>query len=297
MFDWHYALQSLASRRLYQRAVDLQWHGARDLDWSVDVDPELASVPESHFQLAQADVYRKLTRRERVRLRVESGRYTVSQLLHGEQGALIAAAQLVDTLPQLDAKFFAASQVVDEARHVEVFERYLKEKLGAAFPVSDTLRTMLETVVGDSRWDFKVLGMQVMVEGLALANLGSIRDVSREPLLKELATLVMRDEARHVSFSVLALRDLYPAMQQKERAEREDFVYELARLMYRLPLAEPLWEHLELPVAACVELTRLNPHQRRFRRILSSTLSRTLEKVGLLGPRQRARLDALAAPM
>ena len=58
--------------------------------------------------------------------------------MHGEQGALICTAKIVETVPWIDAKYYASTQVMDEARHVEVFAKYLDTKLSAATTRSTT---------------------------------------------------------------------------------------------------------------------------------------------------------------
>src|SRR5205085_2746258 len=103
-----------------------------------------------------------------------------------EQGALLAAAQLVDSVRDLDSKLYSSSQVVDEARHVDVYNRYVHKKIGFSYPVNTHLKTLLDMILKDSRWDMKFLGMQIMVEGLALAAFGMIRQTTQEPLLKDL---------------------------------------------------------------------------------------------------------------
>ena len=89
---------------------------------------------------------------------------------------------------------------MDEARHVEVFRRFILEKLGHEYPVNAELKKLLDQILGDSRWDIKCLGMQIIVEGLALAAFGTLRDTTTNPLLRNLITYVMEDEARHVAY-------------------------------------------------------------------------------------------------
>ena len=130
VFTWDYEVRREALLNLYEKGKRLQWNASTDIDWSIDVDPE--RFPD----FLSADVVntllsppRKLEEKEFVRLRVHQLGWMLSQFLHGEQGALLATAQIVNTVPWLEAKFYAASQVIDEARHVEVYRRYLTEKL------------------------------------------------------------------------------------------------------------------------------------------------------------------------
>jgi 1,2-phenylacetyl-CoA epoxidase catalytic subunit len=149
-----------------------------------------------------------------------------SQFLHGEQGALVCTAKIVQQVPSIDSKFYAATQVIDEARHVETYSRLLHEKFELAYPITPTLKRLLNDVLSDSRWDMTYLGMQVLIEGLALAAFAGIRDTAKNPLAAAVNAYVMQDEARHVAFGRLALRDFYPQLSDAERDEREEFTVE-----------------------------------------------------------------------
>ena len=175
---------------------------------------------------------------------IESRRWTLSQFLHGEQGALICTAKIVETVPWYDAKLYASTQVVDEARHVEVFARYLEEKLGGEYQINVHLRMLLDDIINDSRWDMTYLGMQIMVEGLALAAFGFMQQMTTEPLLKKLLRYVMSDEARHVAFGVLSLQDFYTELDSKEIRERQEFAYEAAVRMRDRFLQQEVWERM-----------------------------------------------------
>ena len=144
--------------------------------------------------------------------------WTLSQFMHGEQGALLCTAKIVDSVPWMDAKYYAATQVMDEARHVEVYAKYLREKLEWEFPVNVHLRELLDDVLSDPRWDFTYLGMQIMVEGLALAAFGFQYQFSPDPLLKQITRYVMSDEARHVAFGVLSLQEAYQQLERQRRS-------------------------------------------------------------------------------
>ena len=172
----------------------------------------------------------------------ESQNWTLSQFLHGEQGALICTAQIVETVPWIDAKYYAATQVMDEARHVEVFARYLDEKLSGHYPINAHLKMLLDDIIADTRWDMTYLGMQIMVEGLALAAFGFIHQMTTEPLLKKLLRYVMSDEARHVAFGVLSLQEYYQELDGAEIRERQEFAFEAAVRMRDRFLQQEVWE-------------------------------------------------------
>jgi hypothetical protein len=217
----------------------------------------------------------------------------LSQFLHGEQGALLAAAQLVTTVPDMDFKYYASTQVYDEGRHVEVYDRYLHEKIGFAYPISPYLKKLLDLILTDSRWDMKLLGMQIMVEGLALAAFGMIRAQTTEPLLKKLTHYVMLDEARHVAYGVLSLKNHYDDMKESERMEREDFIYEAAVLMRNRFLYQEVWQKMGLPVEECKKIALQSAPQQLFRQMLFSKIVPAVKKMGLLSDGQRKRFEAL----
>lgn len=292
-FNWTYEHARPELSRLYRKALVSQWNGETDLDWSIDVDLEGQNLPEFMHPLFGSSLYTKLTETERKRLQAELTAWTQSQFLHGEQGAMLAAAQLVDCVPDTDSKLYAATQVVDEARHVEVFDKYLHEKVGFSYEINPHLRTLLDLILTDSRWDMKLLGMQVMVEGLALAAFGVTRNNVLEPLLKDLTDHVIRDEARHVAYGVLSLSDHYKGMQESEVREREDFVYEGARLMRDRFLFQEVWEKMGMPVEECMRITFENEGQKQFRQLLFAKIVPAVKRIGLLSSRQRDRFADL----
>jgi hypothetical protein len=292
-YTWGYQDTRQKLRDLYLKATHAQWDGQAALPWHSDVDLDRPYGPEHLLPLFGSDVWRRMTEAERLACNRETFSWTLSQFLHGEQGALLAAAQLVDCVPDLDSKLYGASQVYDEARHVDVYNRYLHEKIGFSYPVNPHLKTLLDMVLTDSRWDMKFLGMQIMVEGLAMAAFGMIRNNTDEPLLRELTAYVMGDEARHVAFGVLSLRDFYRDQPEAVRREREDFVFEAARLMRDRFLFQEVWQKLGLPVAECMDIALHNTSQVMFRQLLFAKIVPAIKKMDLLSDRQRARFAEL----
>ena len=235
-FDWSYPSDQPEMLELYQRAKQNQWDGETLLDWSIDVDPfnpEVPVIPDTFLNFEKLAEYGyKMDQRERNELRASILSWQLSQFLHGEQGALFAAAQVTEAVQFFDGKLYGATQVVDEARHVEVFHRYLDTKLNKLYQINDNLFVIIDALMSDSRWDMKFLGMQIMVEGLALGAFGTLYKMTKEPLLKELLRNVIRDEARHVHYGVLALREHFNNhLTERERREREDWAFEVALLM------------------------------------------------------------------
>jgi len=233
IFTWDYSLARPQLRKLYEKAKTGQWNGTTDLDWSIGVDIEKTIIEDSLILGSgmERDRYAdtkigKWGDKEWLEFGIEGRRWQLSQFLHGEQGALICTSKIVETVPWYDAKLYASTQVVDEARHVEVFARYLDEKLEGGYQVNTHLRLLLDDIINDSRWDMTYLGMQIMVEGLALAAFGFLHATTNEPLLKKLLRYVMSDEARHVAFGVLSLKEVYDGMSDAEIKDRQEFAYE-----------------------------------------------------------------------
>jgi len=289
VFNWQYDMRHEALVNLYEKGKRLQWNATTDIDWSVDVDPERFPdfMPPEAFN-ALLNPPRRLAVPEIVQLRVQQLGWMLSQFLHGEQGALLATAQIVNTVPWTEAKFYAAAQVADEARHVEVYRRYLTEKLELSYPVNPHLHTLLSEIIREPRWDMTYLGMQIMVEGLALAAFGLMNFTNpQEKLIQEITGYVMRDEARHVAFGVLSLEDIYPQMMEKELREREEFVIESAVLMRDRLLMHEVWERLGWDVDLWVEWSLQTPFMIAFRQLLFSKIVPNLKRLKLLTPRVR----------
>ena len=187
----------------------------------------------------------------------------------------------------MDAKFYAATQVVDEARHVEAYSRLMHEKFELVYPINPHLKSLLEHTLSDSRWDFTYLGMQVLIEGLALAAFGLIRDSARNPLAQSVTAYVMQDEARHVAFGRIALRDYYPHLTDKERDEREEFVVEGCYLMRDRFLGERSGRRSGFRSQECKEWVDRSELMRVYRGNLFSRIVPMIKDIGLWGPRVR----------
>ncbi len=293
-YVWRYESSKEDLRALYEKAKGEQWDGRTYLPWHIDVDPEKENFPDQQIPIYGTDMWKKLSDKNIRTLRQRQMSWTLSQFLHGEQGALLATAQIVTTVPWIDAKFYAATQTMDEARHVEVYERYLREKVQLTFPINVHLRSLLDSILSDPRWDMKYLGMQILVEGLALAAFKFLHTFTSEPLIKELTHNVMRDEARHVAFGVLSLREFYKTeINEKERREREEFTYEACRLMRDRFLAQEVWESMDLPVKECLDLAMNSASMIEFRRLLFMRIVPNIKRLGLLTPWMRERFQEL----
>jgi P-aminobenzoate N-oxygenase AurF len=283
-FTWEYEDERETLLALYAKGKQQQWDAATRIDWSLDLDPENPQeIDDRLIPIFGSPLWDKLGEKDRITVRRHQQAQTLSQFMHGEQGALMAAARIVQTAPDLDAKFYAATQVMDEARHVEAYARLLNEKLGIAYPITPGLKSLLETVLTDRRWDMTYLGMQILIEGLALAAFQRIRDYARNRLAASVNAYVMQDEARHVAFGRLALRDFYPQLTDAERREREEFVVEACYHMRDRFDQKELWEKLGFPVEAAVEATMASENMRMFRKRLFSRIVPTVKDIGLWG--------------
>ena len=186
-------------------------------------------------------------------------------------------------MPWIDAKYYAATQVVDEARHVEVFEKYIEEKVGITYPVNPHLQLLLDDIINDSRWDMTYLGMQIMVEGLALAAFGLMHQVTTEPLLKKLLRYVMSDEARHVAFGVLSLQEVYQDMSAKDILERQEFAFEAGIRMRDRLLQQEVWDKMGCNVKQAVQHGLNVPEEDDiFNQLLFAKIVPNCRKLGLL---------------
>lgn len=285
-FRWEYQDGRDKLLNLYEKGKRLQWNASERIDWSAELDPENpAQLPDEVLPIYGSDIWARMSKAERATLRHHFQAWQLSQFLHGEQGALVCTAKIVQQVPSMDAKFYASTQVIDEARHVEAYSRLLHEKYELVYPINPHLAKLLEQTLSDSRWDFTYLGMQVLIEGVALAAFSLIRDTSQNPLAASVTAYVMQDEARHVAFGRMALRDYYPQLTQKERDEREEFVVEGCYLLRDRFLGEEVWEALGLPVAECVEYTDRSELMRAYRSSLFTRIVPTVKDIGLWGPR------------
>lgn len=285
-FDFDYQSGRDQLLRLYDKGTRKQWLADDRLDWSLEVDPtDPLGMPDQTIPIADSPIWERLSDDDRDQVRLHTAAWRFSQFLHGEQGALICTAKIVQSVPQIDSKFYAATQVIDEARHVEVYSRYLHEKLGLVYPLDKNLESLLDDVISDSRWDMTYLGMQVLIEGLALAAFGLIRNHATEPLGKALNAYVMQDEARHVMFGRLALRDLYPQLTDAERDEREEFCVDACYRMRDRFLAEDLWRTLDIPLDEVKAHLLTGQSHQIFNTHLFLRIVPILRDIGLWGPR------------
>jgi len=297
--NWDYGHRETRIRKLYEKNKDAQWNATYDIDWSHDVQfgadltehgAGVASFVVGNESPVPAELLNDF--------RWEYQAWMVSQFLHGEQGALVTTARLVETVPDMDAKVYAASQVADEARHVEAYARYIDEKLRTSYPINPGLRALLRELLGESRWDVVYLGMQVVVEGLALAATRLASSGFGDPIITSITRMIARDEARHIAFGVTSLTGMYDQMSSAERQEREDFLLEAIHLMSKRFLLREVWERMDLDVERGLRFARHDPMMFGYRQLLFQQVIHVLRQLGLLTPRLRDLFlaESLAKP-
>jgi len=288
IFTWDYEKGARPGlNKLYEKAKGAQWNAQTDLPWDTEVDLEKNAALQ-RLQYAELEVDRtgtpleKFTEEDMVQLAIESDNWTLSQFMHGEQGALLCTAKIVESVPWIDAKYYAATQVMDEARHVEVFAKYLDEKLRGHYPINAHLKMLLDDIINDSRWDMTYLGMQVMVEGLALAAFGFMQQMTPDPLLQQMLRYVMSDEARHVAFGVLSLKEYYEGLTDAELRERQEFAFEAAVRMRDRFLQQEVWDRMGIKPSEILPLVIQDPGRGMFQQMLFSKIVPNCKKLGLL---------------
>ncbi len=294
-FTWEYDDGRDQLLSLYQKGKDKQWDQIHRIDWDVECDPlDLLGMPEEAISIYGTDQWDRIKNDKAAKdeLGLHLGAWQFSQFMHGEQGAMICSARIVESVPDLDSKFYAATQTMDEARHAETYARFLQEKVGLVYPINDHLKALLDDTLSDSRWDMPYLGMQVLIEGLALAAFGLLRDMTTKPLPKQILAYVMQDEARHVAFGRIALRDYYAQLTSAELAEREDFVVEGCYLMRNRFRQQEVWENLGFDVDACLEAVTHAPYFQAYQSLLFQRIVPCVKDIGLWGDKvQKAYAD------
>ena len=310
IFTWDYERSRVPLMKLYEKAKTSMWNGETDLDWSIEVDneklarenpltPTVEGIAELGIDLS-GTVLATWNNDDWVKFEIERINWSLSQFMHGEQGALVCTAKIVETVPWIDAKYYAATQVMDEARHVEVFAKYLDTKLDGHYAINHHLKMLLDDIIADSRWDMTYLGMQIMVEGLALAAFGMAHQTTGDPLLKQLLRYVMSDEARHVAFGVLSLKEFYEGLSSAELLDRQEFAFEAAVRMRDRFLQQEVWERLGVPVRDAIRVFKQDDpeikNQDPFQQLLFSKIVPNCKKLGLLDANDgwlRKRFDTL----
>ena len=293
-YNWDYKVQDNRIKKLYELGKELEWNVEKDVDWSIPY-PEFSDEGFKFMddQWKNHKDYAKLSYEDRCQFIKDSQDWTISQLMHGEQGALLVASQLTSCAPTFNAKLYAASQTFDEARHVEAFNKYLQTRMGRIMPIGKNLKALLDKVLTDPRWDFKFIGMQIIIEGLALAIFNTMKESTQDPVLKRILSLVIRDEARHVTFGVNYLTSFVTTLTPEEKIEREDFCLEACTVMRNRFKQYEVWEKYGFDLDYTDEYVKENAFQGRFQHLLFTRVMPNLKKIGLLPDRLLPKYEQL----
>jgi len=289
-YNWDYTIQDNRIAKLYELGKKLNWNVELDIDWDRPL------VTSDELPVTFWDEYppysalKDAEKKEFLRHRSSS---QFSQFLHGEQGALLVASQLVSCAPTYQAKLYAASQAFDEARHVEAFSRYIQERSKLMYPVGSGLKSLLDKILKDQRWDLKLIGMQIIIEGLALAAFNTAKAVTPDPVLKDILHLIIRDEARHVTFGVNYLEDFIENLTEEEREDRAMFAYEACVISKERLFPTDVFRKYGWDENEAREFSNEAGFALEFQRLLFSRVVPNLSRIGLLTEKVRPLYDKL----
>ena len=294
-YNWDYTVADNRIKKLYELGKELNWNGSIDLNWDYTHPADKRIMePEEELPHETLDAYNDLTEEEKILFDRHSTAELMSQFLHGEQGALLVASQLASCAPTYNAKLYAASQTFDEARHVEVFNKYLQDKIGIHYPINPNLKLLLDKILTDERWDLKFIGMQIIIEGLALAAFQMLKAITKYPLLKQLLHYVVRDEARHVTFGINYLEDYLKTLSPEEIEDRAQFAYEACVISRdRLINTKSEQRFLNMTEEEAREFSLNTGSFELFRNFLFTRVMPNLKRIGLLTDSVRPKFEAL----
>ncbi len=229
--SWNFDYESPIARLgdLYERAKENQWN-VSDLAWDTAIDPSNPIIAANHSQYSRMPFFQRLSREQQETFMAHSTAQLLSQFLHGEQGALLTAATIVHGVPDMKAKYYAATQTMDEARHVEAYDRYVN-KIAIHYPMVPWLKQLIDVTLSTNNFCKVMIGMNMIVEGLALGAFNNMYRQTEEPLLKSITFNVMRDESRHVSFGHVYLTPVIAAMHVDEQEDLAQFAFEAVRIL------------------------------------------------------------------
>lgn len=289
-YNWSYTLAHDRIRKLYELGKTLNWNVETDINW--DQPRPTGDLPDLN-NMSGYPPYEALNKKEQQEFLRHSSAWSISQFLHGEQGALLVASQLVSCAPTYNGKLYAASQTFDEARHVEVFNKYLQQRTGMMYPINIHLKSILDKILTDERWDLKFIGMQIVIEGLALSAFDAIKKFTPDQLLRDILTLVIRDEARHVTFGVNYLEEFIKTLTNEEREERAMFAYEACVVSRERLIATDVYQYYGWDVEAARMRALEGDVSVMFRKLLFSRIVPNLKRIGLLTDNVRPLFEAL----
>ena len=295
-YNWDYIVVDDRIKKLYELGKKLNWNEDFDLDWSQDFPKDQFLINSDIFKTPEVELdgYDDLSFEKKIEMDRHRVSWNLSQFLHGEQGALLVASQLVSCAPTFNAKLYAASQTFDEARHVNCFNRYLKEKIGFQYPSTDGLKSLMDKILTDERWDLKFIGMQIIIEGLALAAFNNLKLILNDGLLKQLLHYVIRDEARHVTFGVNYLEDYLKTISKSEIEDRAQFAFEACVVMRdRLISGEVISRFLDYTPEEANKIAEESEQGENFKNLLFTKIIPNLTRIGLITDKVKPKYEKL----
>jgi hypothetical protein len=308
VFALDYAVQAEDMRGLYEKAKRDQWNASRDIAWETPGTDDGRVLADELIDIHGGPLWARLGEAERVELNRRIAAWRLSVLLYGEQGAMLVCSQLVDIVAGADQKFFQATQVADEARHNEVLERYLQERLGGLhYPMPANERFLFDTMLTDPRWYIKTIALQLVAETFAVSLFRMMSQAAADPVLRQVCGRILQDESRHMGFGMLALPAVVREASAAERREMEDFT--CLALEKVLTGFFPLEAYRDVGFSAA-QIEEVRSHRREaaarnddavyrkvFRRDMHGAMVSNLVRIGLLGERVRPRLAALGVEL
>jgi len=282
-YNWDYTVQDNRIKKLYELGKKLNWNVEEDVDWT----PEFKDIQDEEFEFENSQwerhpVYKTWNTEKRKDFFRDLNAWSLSQFLHGEQGALLVASQLASCAPTFNAKLYAASQTFDEARHVEAFNKYLQTRIKKSWPIGRALKGLLDKILTDPRWDLKFIGMQVVIEGLALAAFQTSKESSSDEVYKNMIELIIRDEARHVTFGINYLTDFVKTLSEEEQIDRAKFALEACTVSRNRLRPYDVWEAYGMNIEETEDYQKKEIFQAQFQDILFSRIMPNLKRIGLL---------------
>ena len=290
-YNWDYTIQDNRIKRLYELGKELNWNAGTDIDWSQPM-PDRGDTPPPIFW-DDYKPYQELSNEDKFKFLQHRGSWSLSQFLHGEQGALLVASQLVSCAPTFNAKLYAASQTFDEARHVEAFNKYIQTRQRMMYPIGNGLKSLLDKILTDPRWDLKFIGMQIIIEGLALAAFNVARQGTNDPMFKDMLYLIIRDEARHVTFGVNYLEEFIKTLSEEELEERAMFAYEACLVMRGRLMSADVYENFGWDKEDAQAFAQKADVANNFQHLLFTRVVPNLSRIGLLTEKVRPLYDEL----
>ena len=298
----HHDVETPDLHRLYENAKRDQWNVSTDIDWSQKINLDDGFMADELIDIYDTTFCNKMNSKEKAEMNRLFSAWRLSQLMHGEHGAVLVCGQLANVLPDADTKFFMATQVMDEARHNEFFQRYLSERVGKTYGQAETGRELFDFILSDPRWYIKTIGLQLIGETFAVALFKMLADTAKDELLRYGCKKILLDEARHMGFGMLSLPELVAAMSPEERAEIEDFTVYFLRSTLSGGFPEEAYLDMGFNKTEIKEIRDLRKQKavagsdatvfrQLFKRDMHSTLVNNLHRCGILSETMKGKLE------